>query len=100
MLGSFPILYKPKNHKVTSSPCSRAIEAERIVRSLFSNVNALSHSEIILVTEDGSPPTVSDDPRATAACESRRFFRFPKNCQILCFGGLEKETSVHFIRKC
>ncbi|MFS7988515.1 hypothetical protein Hanom_Chr11g01035751 [Helianthus anomalus] len=59
---------------------SRAIEAERIPRSRFKKVKADSHSDIILDTEDGCPETVSDDPTATAACESCRFFKFPKNC--------------------
>lgn len=54
-------------HEAASSPCSRAMEAERIARSRFSSVKAVSHSEIILVTEVGSPATVSDDPTATAA---------------------------------
>lgn len=69
------------NYKDVSSPRSRAIEAERIARSRFKSVRAVSHSEIILVTEDGSPATVSEEPTATAACESRRFFKFPRNCQ-------------------
>jgi hypothetical protein len=38
-----------------------------------------SHSEIILETEEG-PPDVSEDPKASAACESLRFCRLPKNC--------------------
>lgn len=59
---------------------SRAIEAERIPRSQFKDVNADSHSEIILVTGEGSPATVSDDPTARAACESRRFLKLPRNC--------------------
>lgn len=66
--------------KFPSSPCCRAIEAERIPRSRFKNVNADSHSEIILVTEEGSPAIVSDDPTARAACESLRFLKFPRNC--------------------
>jgi hypothetical protein len=56
------------------------MEAERIPRSRFKNVNADSHSEIILVTEEGSPATESDDPTARAACESLRFLKFPRNC--------------------
>lgn len=56
------------------------MEAERIPRSQFKNVNADSHSEIILVIEEGSPATESDDPRARAACESLRFLKFPRNC--------------------
>lgn len=52
---------------VVSSPCSRAIEAERMLRSRFKYVKAASHSEIILVTDVGSPATVSDAPTATAA---------------------------------
>lgn len=70
-------------HKVTSSPCwprSRVMEAERMPRSRFRNVNADSHSDIILVTEDGSPAIVSDDPIASAAWESLRFLKLPKNC--------------------
>ena len=62
------------------SPCSRAIEAERIPRSRLRTVNAASHSDTILVTEDGSPATVPDDPIDSAACESLRFFKFPRNC--------------------
>lgn len=61
------------------SPCSRAMEADRIPRSRFKTVSADSHSEIILVTEEG-PSDVSEDPKARAACESLRFRRFPKNC--------------------
>lgn len=71
---------KQYHHKFTYSPCSRAMEAERIPRSRFKNVNADSHSEIILVTEEGSPATESDDPTARAACESLRFLKFPRNC--------------------
>lgn len=56
------------------------MEAERIPRSRFKNVNADSHSEIILVTEEGSPAIVSDDPTARAAWESLRFLKFPRNC--------------------
>lgn len=55
------------------------MEAERIPRSRFKNVSADSHSEIILVTEDGSPATVSHDPTARAAWESLRFLKFPRN---------------------
>jgi hypothetical protein len=55
------------------------MEAERIPRSRFKNVNADSHSEIILVMEEGSPATVSHDPIARAAWESRRFLKFPRN---------------------
>lgn len=76
---NFPYLFKIF-HKVTFSPCSRAIEAERIPRSWFKNVKADSHSEIILVTEEGSPAIVSDDPTARAAYESLRFLKLPKNC--------------------
>lgn len=65
---------------VTFWPCSRAMEADRIPRSWFRWVNADSHSEIVLVTEEGSPAMVSDEPRARAAWESRRFLRLPKNC--------------------
>lgn len=61
------------------SACSRAMEAERIPRSRFITVISDSHSEIIAETEDG-PPDVSEDPKASAACESLRFCRFPKNC--------------------
>jgi len=61
------------------SPCSRAMEAERIPRSRFKTVNADSHSDIIRVTEEG-PSDVSEEPKARAACESRRFRRLPKNC--------------------
>lgn len=68
------------HQKVTFSPCSRAMEAERIPRSRFKKVNADSHSEIILVTDEGSPAIVSDDPTARAACESLRFLKLPKNC--------------------
>lgn len=68
------------HQKVTFSPCSRAMEAERIPRSLFKKVNADSHSEMILVTDEGSPALVSDDPIARAACESLRFLKLPKNC--------------------
>lgn len=67
-------------HEVTFSPCSRAIEAERIPRSRFKKVKADSHSEMILVTEEGSPAIVSDDPTARAAYESLRFLKLPKNC--------------------
>lgn len=55
------------------------MEADRIPRSRFKTVSADSHSEIILVTEEG-PSDVSEDPKARAACESLRFRRFPKNC--------------------
>lgn len=48
------------------SPCSRAMEAARIPRSWFKSVNEDSHSEIILVTEEG-PSEVSEDPKARAA---------------------------------
>lgn len=61
-------------------PRSRAIEAESIPRSRFNSVREDSHSDIILTTEEGSPPTVSDDPAFTASCESLRFLRFPRNC--------------------
>jgi len=61
------------------SPCSRAMEAERIPRSRFKTVNADSHSEIIRVTDEG-PSDVSEEPKARAACESLRFRRLPKNC--------------------
>ncbi|QHO56482.1 uncharacterized protein DS421_3g74100 [Arachis hypogaea] len=61
------------------SPCSRAMEAERIRRLRFKTVNADSHSEIILVTEEGSSD-VSEDPKARAACESLRFPKLEKNC--------------------
>lgn len=61
------------------SPCSRAMEADRIPRSRFNIVIADSHSDIILVTDEG-PSDVSEDPKARAACESLRFLRFPKNC--------------------
>ncbi|KAJ6379739.1 hypothetical protein OIU76_016397, partial [Salix suchowensis] len=47
-------------------------------RSRFKNVSADSHSEIILVTEEGSPAFVSEDPTARAACESLRFLKFPR----------------------
>lgn len=57
------------------------MEAERIPRSRFKNVKADSHSEIILVTDEGSPALVSDDPTARAACESLRFLKLPKNCR-------------------
>lgn len=60
------------------SPRSRATEEERIPRSRFKNVNADSHSAIILVTEDGS---ADSDPTDTAACESRRFLKFHRNCK-------------------
>lgn len=79
----FQATYAPTigpQHKLTSSPCSLATEAERIPRSRFKNVTADSHSEIILVTEEGSLVTESDDPRARAACESLRFLKFPRNC--------------------
>lgn len=56
------------------------MEAERIPRSRLRTVNAASHSDTILVTEDGSPATVPDDPIESAACESLRFFKFPRNC--------------------
>lgn len=56
------------------------MEAERIPRSRFKTVSADSHSDIILVTEEGSP-VVSEDPTARAACESLRFLRLPRNCQ-------------------
>ncbi|TQE10427.1 hypothetical protein C1H46_004024 [Malus baccata] len=56
------------------------MEAERIPRSRFRNVKADSHSEIILVTDEGSPATESDDPTARAAYESLRFLKFPRNC--------------------
>ncbi|PNX83991.1 hypothetical protein L195_g040042, partial [Trifolium pratense] len=48
------------------SPCSRAMEAERIPRSRFMTVISDSHSEMILETEEG-PPDVSEDPKASAA---------------------------------
>ena len=74
------LLVQQFHHKFTSSPCSRAMEAERIPRSRFKNVNADSHSEIILVTEEVSPAIVSEDPTARAAWESLRFLKFPRNC--------------------
>lgn len=54
-LGSLPTVFCNISclQMVNSSPCSRAIEAERIPRSRFKNVNADSHSEIILVTGEG-----------------------------------------------
>lgn len=82
------------------SPLSRATDAERIPRSRFRNVNADSHSAIILVTEDGS---VDSDPTDTAACESRRFLKFHKNCQrqktvLRCkFQGIHNH---HFVVNC
>lgn len=74
------LLSSYNHHEFTCSPCSRAIEADRIPRSRFKNVNADSHSEIILVTGEGSPAIVSDDPTERAACESLRFLKFPRNC--------------------
>jgi len=68
------------HHKLALLPFSREIEAERMPRSRFKNVSADSHSEIILVTEEGSPAFVSEDPTARAACESLRFLKFPRNC--------------------
>lgn len=68
------------HHTVELFPRSRDIEADRIPRSRLRNVKADSHSEIILVTDDGSPAIVSDDPTARAAYESLRFLKFPRNC--------------------
>lgn len=74
------------------------MEAERIPRSRFITVISDSHSEIIAETEEG-PPDVSEDPKASAACESLRFCRFPKNCcrqtDLLYYKAVSANTFIH-----
>lgn len=77
--ADYALLLLSHDHESSSSPRSRAMEAESIPRSRFKNVKADSHSVIILVTDEGSPELVSDNPTARAAYESRRFLKLPRN---------------------